>query len=364
MFWREIPELGNLECTDPFFRRHEESFRQMLVRATFEDDFIFEPWVTQGPVYALPPEGPWGVKLEAVHRSAEGGGNFYTDPPLKNLDDDLSRLVTPRHVIDEKKTAESVSRIREAVGDIIPVFASRRPFWWGFSGDISTDITKMRGMEQLMMDMIDQPDRLHRLLAFMRDGMLGVYEEAERAGDWCQADQANQAMAYSQDLPDPDPDSGRVPCKQMWIFMAAQEYTLVSPAMHETFILDYQRPIMERFGLSAYGCCEDLTKKIDILRRVKNLRRIAVAPVADVKRCAEQIGSDYVISYRPNPAEMVCCGFDRDKVRHRLTEDMEALRANGCVFDVTLKDIQTVEYEPQRLRDWVTIVREVSERLG
>jgi hypothetical protein len=38
---------------------------------------------------------------------------------------------------------------------------------------------------------------------------------------------------------------------------------------------------------------------------------------------------------------------------------MEA--AKGCYVDITLKDIHTVQGEPQRLREWVKIVRGISD---
>ena len=71
-------------------------------------------------------------------------------------------------------------------------------------------------------------------------------------------------------------------------------------------MLRSQQPIIENFGLAAYGCCENLTDKIHLLRCIRNLRMIAVTPVADVRRCAEQIGADYVFSWQDNPADIVC----------------------------------------------------------
>jgi len=37
-----------------------------------------------------------------------------------------------------------------------------------------------------------------------------------------------------------------------------------------------------------------------------------VTPLANVRVCAEQIGADYVLSWRPNPSDMVCCGYKED----------------------------------------------------
>jgi hypothetical protein len=166
-------------------------------------------------------------------------------------------------------------------------------------------------------------------------------------------------MPYCEELPGREAGDQSVTRDKLWTFMAAQEYTLVSPEMHYEFLLRYQMPIMEKFGLVAYGCCEDLTEKIDMLRKIPNLRRIAVTPVADVRRSAEQIGTDYVISWRPNPSRTVCCGFDPDQLRAYTKQALED--SKGCHVDIMLKDVHTVEGEPERLKEWVRITREVAE---
>ncbi len=117
---------------------------------------------------------------------------------------------------------------------------------------------------------------------------------------------------------------------------------------------------MERYGLVAYGCCENLTPKIKVLRQIKNLRIIAVPPVADVAKCAKQIGADYVFSWRPSPAEMVCGDFDPARIKRTLAAGLEAAR--GCHVYIHLKDIESVEGEPERIRRWVELAREVAVR--
>jgi hypothetical protein len=349
----EAPEAASLECEDPFLRTHERWLRTMLYQATIGDDFIFEPWITVQATRVTPPEGLWGLKISRIP-SPEKVGTWMYDPPIKSLDD-AAEMISPHHVIDEEATARDVSKLRDAVGDIIEVNVDRAPAYTVWNADISTQLAYLRGLEQVMWDMVDNPEWLHRVLAFMRDGIMRTHAEAQAAGDWGLANSYNQAMAYAEELPDP---KANAPARQdqIWWYVAAQELTLVSPAMHDEFMLQYQLPIAEKFGLVAYGCCEDLTEKIDILRKIPNLRRIAVAPRANVRRCAEQIGQDYVFSYRPNPAEMVCCGFDAAHVREVIRRDLKA--AEGCHVDITLKDIQTVENQPERLREWVKIVRE------
>lgn len=349
----EIPEVGPPRCEDPLMRTHERWLRTMLYQETIGDDYIFEPWLTVQATRVTPPEGIWELKINRIH-SPEAIGTWMYDPPIKTLDD-ARQMVSPHHVIDEESTARNVSRLRDAVGDIIEVNVDRAPEYTVWNADISTQLAYLRGLEQVMWDTVDNPEWLHGVLAFMRDGIMTTHAEAEAAGDWGLANSYNQAMPYAEELPDPraNASAGR---DQLWWYVAAQEFTLVSPAMHDEFMLRYQLPIAQEFGLVAYGCCEDLSEKIDILRKIPNLRRIAVAPRANVRRCAEQIGQDYVFSYRPNPAEMVCCGFDPDHIRKVIRTAMRD--AAGCHVDITLKDIQTVENHPERLREWVRIVRE------
>jgi hypothetical protein len=352
--WDEVPEITACRCEDPFFRRHERRLRLAIYRDTLGDDFISEPWLT---VRATCRCTGWGVSGRRTHPD-EPGGAWKGDYPLK-APADLRKLRAPWHEIDEQATARDVDRLREAIGDVLTVNVDRGPAYRMWTGDLSTDLGYLRGIENFMLDMSDRPDWLHELVSFLRDGVLATHQQAEAAGDWSLADHQNQAMPYGRQLADPAPNRHGAMRKELWGYMAAQEFTLVSPAMHETFLLAYQRPILAHFGLVAYGCCEDLTRKIDMLRTIPNLRRIGVAPVADVARCAEQIGTDYVISYRPNPAEMVCCGFDEDHIRHVLRRDLDACR--GLCVDITLKDITTVEGRPERLAAWVRVAREVAD---
>ena len=348
----------DLECEDPFFRGHERALRHFLYQDRLADDFILEPWITQPATRITPPDGLWGVKIGRIPSDVKGGAWMF-DPPLKQPDD-VRSLVPPHHQIDEAATGRNVSRLHDAVGDLLAIDVDRGPAWTVWHGDLSTDLAGLRGLEQMMWDMVDNADWLHELLGFMRDGILAAQQQAEDAGDWHLGNHQNQAMPYAQELPDPRANSESVTRDHLWVFCASQETTDVSPAMFDEFMLQYQIPIIQRFGLSAYGCCEDLTRKIDRLRNIPNLRRIAVTPWADVAACAEQIGTDYVLSWRPSPADHVCAGFDTDFVRRSIRQGLEA--SKGCHVDITLKDIETVENDPQRLIEWTRIVREVCEQ--
>jgi len=350
--WNEMPD-SVLQCEDEELRGMERQLRELIFHHSFTDDFIFEPWVTVNAIYAC--QG-WGIDIKRNYSENEENikGSFKVDYPLNSLAD-VEKLVMPVHAIDEKKTLSLCNKVSDAIGDIITVNMERGPFFRNFGGDISTDMGYLRGIENIMMDMMDNPEWLHRLAAFLRDGVLGAQTKAETDGDYGLSSSYNQAMAYSHELDDPKANARGIKRKDIWCFLAAQEFTCISPEMHMEFLLNYQLPIIKEFGLCAYGCCEDLSNKIEMLRQIPNLRRIAVSPFANVKKCAEQIGKDYVISYRPSPTDMVSYDFSVDRVEDILKRDFELLR--GCIFDITLKDVETVQRDRCRITKWVSTVR-------
>ncbi len=352
--WGEMPENRH-ECEDPFYRPYEDFFRQSLFRDTFGDDYILEPWVTVNASLVTPAGGLWGLPIPWSGRTEPTGSRVW-DPPLKEPED-FAKMAEPHHIVDEEKTAEHVARLQDAIGDIVPLSVDRAPAYRMWGGDISTHLAYLRGLEQLMWDMMDRPDWLHEVLAFMRDGILRTHEEAERAGDWRLCDHQNQCLPYAEELEDPAAESAPVKRSQLWYFSASQETTLVGPKLWYEFMFQYQVEIMKHFGLTAYGCCEDLTLKIPYVKSLPNMRRISVALTADVKKCAEQIGTDYILSYRPSPTDMVGYGWDPDRARRIYRESFSYCK--DLHVDITLKDVETVQGDPDRVRNWVAVTREV-----
>jgi hypothetical protein len=359
---QEVFGEAAMACEHPFYRGHERWLRMQLLHYSVGDDYILEPWIAQPATYETPSGvfgDAWGAPFHS-HKTKTRGGAYKARPFLQHWED-VGKLAPPHHRIDERATARNVERLQEAVGDILEVDVDRRPVLHSFGADISTTVTALRGLDQLMLDMYDAPNELHALLAFLRDGILANQQEAEDAGDFTLITQYNQAVPYSEELGCPSSNAGPRKRKDLWGYCAAQEYTLISPDFHDEFLFQYQLPIMEHYGLVTYGCCENLTRKIDMLRQLSSLRCIAVAPSADLALCAEQIGTDYVMSWRPNPTDMVCAGWDEDRVRRVIRQGLEVSR--GTHVHVCLKDIETVQGNLQRLARWTEIAREIAEEV-
>ena len=354
--WRELAE-AQCTCVEPVARQFETFFRQRIYWDSCRDDSIFEPWVTVNAACRTPEGGPWGLPLRWI-ASADPRGAKRMDPPIKDPAD-AQRMVKPHHKIDEQETQRRFELLSDAIGDLITINVDRGPAYQTWNADISTRLAQLRGLDQVMWDMMDRPDWLHDLVRFMRDGILEVHDEAEAAGDWGLCNHQNQAMSYAEELQDPAANQYGLQRRQLWTFCASQEFALVGPDLFDEFILQYQASIFEKFGLLAYGCCEDLTTIIPLLRQLPNLRRIAVSPMANVEKCAAQIRDDYVLSYRPSPADMVSYDFNPERIRRILRHDLGICRDSHV--DITLKDVETVQNDPTRVPRWVTLTRQVIE---
>ncbi len=95
----------------------------------------------------------------------------------------------------------------------------------------------------------------------------------------------------------------------------------VSPEMHAEFVLPYEKRLLEPFALNGYGCCEDLTKKLDDVFTIPDMRRISSAPWAGVDICAEKSQDKHIFSWKPHPAHLVGefnSHMIRDYIQHML----------------------------------------------
>jgi len=250
--FQETFDKSLLKCEDSELRNVELELYRFLMRHELHDDSVVEPWVNMRASYHRINGENWGVPISLGEVPMEGGAAAYK--PIM-LEEDFSFLKPSPYQIDEETTALRLEKLEEALGGALPVFVSRTSPFHSWDNAIAKDIAKMRGLEQLMYDMYDNEDFLHSLLSYMRDTILDNINEAEAAGGYSLADHNNQVMSYSMELEDPNPSVTGVSMQRLWGHFAAEEYTSVSPEMFWEFLLQYQKPIMEKFGMTAYGWC-------------------------------------------------------------------------------------------------------------
>lgn len=354
--WSEIVESDKLECTGEIARQWEFLLRVYVFWGEeMGDDRVIEPIFGVPYVYS---ESDWGMHETKI--GGESGGSYTWESPLKSYDD-FDKLRFPEIVIDHDAGHELLRLAKDTFGDILEV--RRRTSWWWSLG-MTWTLVNLRGMEQIMYDMADHPDDLHRLMAFLRDGHLAKLNFLEREG---LLDMNNDGtyvgsggFGWTTELPRADFD-GRVRTTDMWGFCESQETLGVSPEMFAEFIFPYQMSILERFGLNCYGCCEPLDKRWNVVRNTPNLRRVSVSAWCDIADMAEKVGDSYIFSFKPNPSSVAVSAFDEDRVRRDLREALSITQ--NCVVEVILKDVQTIQHDPSRVTRWVRIAQEEAQRV-
>jgi hypothetical protein len=215
-----------------------------------------------------------------------------------------------------------------------------------------------------MLDMYDDPRMLHGLMAFFRDDFLRELEVLQKEDGFSlnntpDGTLGSGGLGYTSDLPDAAP--GALPRLQdCRCWCESQETEGVGPAQFDEFVLSYQEPLMKRFGLVDYGCCESLDSRLDLLiERIPNLRWLAVSPWANRAMAAEKIGRRYVYVYKPNPTRVCSPRADREGAERDVRETLRI--ASGCPLQVVLKDTNTFCGEPNRVTEWVRMAMRAAE---
>jgi len=348
--WSEILPATALHCQDEQLRGWEHTLRSKIWWwEHIGDDNFIEPW------FDLPYRveiGDYGFKIPYHH--GDDRGSYVWDAPLKDLATELPKLHFRSLKVDRVGTDRDRQRAQEIFGDILPV-RPRSWFWWTLG--MTWEAAKLVGLENLMFYMCDQPERVHELMRFLRDEHLHFIT-------WCEQEgllNPNNASDYvgsggvgTTDELHPAAEGCRL--ADRWGFAESQETVGISPTMFEEFVLPYQVPLLEKFGLNCYGCCEGLEHRIDgILKNVPRLRRVAVAPSANQDILASKLAGKYVYSRKPYPAH-VSVGFNEPAIRADLRHTLAVAR--GQPLEIILKDTHTIENDLTRPRRWVEIARE------
>jgi hypothetical protein len=338
--WSEILPDSELQCETPEYRRLEYGFRQELFKYDVGDDTIFEPHFTVGASFDVTPANTWGVKLSHHNPDVQGGAWAY-DPPLRE-ESDLDNLAMPEFTYNRQATDERLEWMSELFGDIAPV---QLHVGAPMGATFGSWVAELRGLEQMMVDMYDNPRLLHRLMAHLRDAALASMDVAEQTG--LVTPNIDGPMTESEPIGEPATD-GTHTLLNCWCMANSQELDQVSPPMWEEFLLDYQRPIFERFGHVGYGCCENLTHKIDAILRIPNLRIFVCSAWTDLNVVLNKVGADHCIMWRQKASAVVFS--DESQVVDDLNEGMKRLQ--GRPYQVVLRELQTLAGNPDRLHKW------------
>ena len=357
--WNEIVTDAQMQCAGKLARRWEMDLRKEIFWGEqMGDDKPVEPFLDVP--YTVAPDD-WGLQPSFRHTDAPDGSQSW-DAPIRDYDRDLPKLRFPPVAIDWETTRGSVELANDVLQGVLEV-RLKGTWWWSLG--LTLPAVMLRGLTNLFTDFIDQPDNLKALLGHISRGHLAKldYLQEHRLlspnndGTYV----GSGGYGFTDELPRDD-FGGHVRCRDLWGFAESQETVSVSPQMYAEFVFPHEKPILERFGLNCYGCCEPLDARWETVRQHRNLRRVSCSPWADYSKMAEYLGSEYVFSMKVNPADIATAEVNWERVRHELRRDLEITK--GCVVEIIMKDNHTIGRRPENVTRWCRIAREEIDRLG
>jgi len=356
--WNEIITQDMILCINPLMRVWEMHLRKEIHWAEmFRDDKVTEP------VFYVPYHySESGYGLEEIKVGGEDGGSYIYISPIKEYANDFSKLKFSEITVDYQRTNEILNLAHEIFDGLLTV--KLRGIWWWTLG-MTWDFIKLRGLENLMTDMMLYPDEVHKLMRFLMNATLYKLNFLEKNNllslNTGGAYVGSGGFGWTQQLPQQKAEGEKVLLSEMWGFCESQETVAISPGMFAEFIFPYQKPILERFGLNCYGCCEPLDARWYVIKEIPRLRRVSVSPWANVEKMAEYLGDEYIYSRKPSPTDLATPNPDWDRIRSELRDFI--LKIKDCHVEIIMKDNHTLGNNPMNAVNWCRIAKEEAEKL-
>ncbi len=358
--WHEMNVNNELTlvCSHPWARGLEESLRRTIYQWNhMPGDMVVNPWFDCDKVIH---STDFGIIEDTDIVKTDSSNDIVSRHfkiQIKNPED-IEKIGMPIITHDEKATAYSYEVMCDLLSDILPVRLKGQSHIWFTPWDY---LVRWWGVSESMMDLVLRPDMVHAGVERMVQAWMVELDQFESM-NLLSLDNNNTRIGsggygYCSELPGDNFHKDHIMAHNMWGCSNAQIFSEVSPEMHWEFALEHDMKWLARWGLTYYGCCEPLAGKMDLLRRIPNLRKVSCSPWNDTKKLITEIGNDYVISRKPNPAVFATKQWNSDEARRQIREFLDAAEGQ-CHIELIMKDISTVFYDPKRLWEWESIAME------
>jgi hypothetical protein len=359
--WGELEDQKELklECETDLYRGIERAIKRTLYQfKNFEGDYAIHPYYK---VKIRTKSTGIGLNVEEVKINSTTGTDISAHEYHDVLpdEDSLENITMPTMETDNEATQRALEAAHEVFDGIMDVGLGGYQFYF----NMWDELPRYHGVEKCLIDIYDRPEFMHKMMKRFTDyheEIINLYEKLNILETDAYYLHCTPACTY--ELPVKDITKEKVSAKDVWGRGMAQIFAVVSPDMHKEFDIWYMKRLFDRCGLTYYGCCEPLDKKIDILREFTNLRRISITPWADADVAADAMGDKYVLSAKSNPAYVSQPVFDPQPVIEETKKILLACKRNNTPCEFILKDISTINRNQNHLTQWVKTVSDTIDR--
>lgn len=362
--WHEmnVDDELTLKTSTEFSRFLETRLRRTIYQwEHMRVDMVVEPTI---PCYLIVGDSGFGISEQVKISKNDESSDIYSREFESQIEkeEDIEKIKTPKVFFDKNATDEMFESMIDIFDGILKVEKRGIPGFWFAPWD---ELIRWWGVEKALTDLILKPDLVHKAMERLVNAYLSRLNQYESL-NILSLNNSNYrigsgGLGYTDEITKEDYSKDNIKTSYLWGCSAAQIFAAVSPKMHDEFALQYELKWLKRFGLNYYGCCEPLDKKIEVLRKIPNLRKISMSSWVDLEVGASNIGKDYVFSYKPSPSIFADNLWDPESIKDNFTKNLKKIK--NCTIEIIMKDISTVNYKPERLWEWAKMAIEVVERL-
>ena len=360
--WHEMDVEGELTtvCENEWARELETHLRRTIYQSRhMPGDMIVNDYIECPKVFH---STDFGIMEKVQTAYTDEKSEIYSRHFEIQLSepDDIQKIKMPKITFMENATKYRYHAMKDVFEGVADVRLVGQTHIWYTPWDY---LIRWWGVEEAITDLVLRPDMVHEAYERMVQAWMTELDQLTELNllslDCSNTRIGSGGYGYVTGLPGANYDPAHVRPHNMWGCSNAQIFSAVSPKMHWEFAVEHDLKWLERFGLTYYGCCEPLDGKVEILRRIPNLRKISISAWCDIAKVVEEIGQDYVLSIKPSPADFCMGNFDAADAEKKLRKTLE--QTKGCHVEIIMKDISTVCYKPQQLWEWEKAAMRVAE---
>ncbi len=359
--WHEmnVDDELTLQCHDPWAKQLEDQLRKTIYQwkhmpgDMVVNDFLECPLAIHSTDFGVVED----VDIVKTDENSEIVSRHF-NVQIKDADD-LAKIKMPTITHYEDITNLMYDTMCDLFRDIIPVKKIGQTHIWFTPWDY---LIRWWGIQEAMLDLIERPQMVHDGVERLVQAWMVELDQFEAQNllslDCNNTRVGSGGYGYTKELPDDNFDPDRVRPKNMWGCSNAQIFSEVSPKMHWEFALEHDLQWLARWGLTYYGCCEPLDRKMKLMRKIPNLRKISISPWCNLKRAMQEVGQDYAMSIKPSPAVFAPDTWHPEEAKSQIQAILDQDNGEHHI-EFIMKDISTVRYDPQRLWEWESIIMEM-----
>jgi len=365
-FDRDFMPDSIFRCKTDYGRRLESGFlRNIRHHEILDDDHVCPDTLDVG-WHAWCNE--FGIEIPTTYaKDAEGvNTGYHFECPIKDLNDGFDMVKPSVFFLDRESTMAEKKFLEETFGDVLPV--AMRSGTYG-NNYLTQRLMRLLSMETFFLAMYDCPDKLHALMALLRDNAVRMARWAEQEG-LLVLNNGNQCTCgtcfnFTTLLPKAPVAPGQVKLSDMWSGMDSQETVGVSPELFHEFCFPYYRDVASLFGLVYWGCCEPADPIWETsLSKLPNLKAVSISRWANQPFMAEALaGKGIVFSRKPNPNLLgLDVKLNEEAWAKEIRETLEITAGKNIPLEFVVRDVYTMHGNLNKPRRAVEIARREIDR--